>query len=422
MLLPAQREFILASDPYPALVAGFGSGKTAAGIARALAKKIQWKENDVAYYLPTFPLIEDIAFERFPELLERKGWDYKLNKSGGNPEIMFPGAGKIKFRSMEKPERIVGYEVGDSIVDELDTLPIKKARTVWQKIIARNRQKRRRQGKILLPGDPGWISNSVGVVTTPEGFRFVWEQWQKKRPKGYKLIHAKTMDNAANLPPDYIDNLIASYPANLIEAYLEGKFVNLTQGTVYTCFDRDLLKSEVTIDRDDKEPIHIGMDFNVGKMAAILHVLRNGKPHAADEIVNVLDTREMIKKIDRKYKDHPILVYPDASGGNRKSSNASESDIALLREAKYNVCVNPRNPAVKDRVISMQKAFENKLYRVNPDTCPNYVEALERQTYDDNGEPDKKSDFDHPNDAGGYFIAYKWPVVKQSFNLETLRA
>jgi hypothetical protein len=77
------------------------------------------------------------------------------------------------------------------------------------------------------------------------------------------------MDNAANLPQDYIENLIASYPANLIEAYLEGKFVNLTQGTVYTMFDRERCRSEVTVNRKEKEPMHIGMDFNVGKMAAI---------------------------------------------------------------------------------------------------------------------------------------------------------
>lgn len=418
MLLPAQRDFILAPEAYPALVAGFGSGKTAAGIARALAKKIQWRENDVAYYLPTFPLIEDIAFERFPELLDRKGWDYKLNKSGGTPSISFPGAGKILFRSMEKPERIIGYEVGDSIVDELDTLAINKARTVWQKIIARNRQKRKKNG-VILPKDAPGSHNSVGVVTTPEGFRFVWEMWQKKRPKGYRLIHAKTMDNAANLPHDYIENLIATYPANLIEAYLEGKFVNLTQGSVYTMFNRDLLRSEVEVQDDD--PLHVGMDFNVGKMAAVIHVLRNGKPHACDELVNVFDTPEMIKKLRKRYPERPILVYPDASGGNRKSSNASESDLALLKQAQFNVCVNTRNPAVKDRVLSMQKAFEDKWYRVNPDRCPNYVEALERQTYDDNGEPDKKSGFDHPNDAAGYFITYKRPVIKTTFNTETLR-
>jgi hypothetical protein len=60
----------------------------------------------------------------------------------------------------------------------------------------------------------------------------------------------------------------------------------------------------------------------------------------------------MIKKINEQVSGHPVLVYPDASGGNRKSSNASESDLSLLRTAKYNVCVNTRNPAVKDRVLS----------------------------------------------------------------------
>jgi hypothetical protein len=34
------------------------------------------------------------------------------------------------------------------------------------------------------------------------------------------------------LPTDYIDSLRASYPPQLIEAYLEGRFVNLNSGCV----------------------------------------------------------------------------------------------------------------------------------------------------------------------------------------------
>jgi hypothetical protein len=69
---------------------------------------------------------------------------------------------------MENPDAIVGYEVADSMVDELDTLPTAKANEVWNKIIARNRQKK-----------PDGTPNSVAVGTTPEGFRFVYEKWQK---------------------------------------------------------------------------------------------------------------------------------------------------------------------------------------------------------------------------------------------------
>jgi len=34
----------------------------------------------------------------------------------------------------------------------------------------------------------------------------------------------------------------------------------------------------------------------------------------------------------------------------------------------------------------------------------------------ENGEPDKKQDKDHMNDAGGYFIVYDYPVIKPASN------
>jgi hypothetical protein len=37
---------------------------------------------------------------------------------------------------------------------------------------------------------------------------------------------------------------------------------------------------------------------------------------------------------------------------------------------------------------------------------------FEQQAYDKNGEPDKKSGFDHQNDASGYPIAYEFPVIR----------
>lgn len=397
-LSSTQKAFATSKEIYPAFIGGFGSGKTAAAIARAMALKSHFPECDIAYYLPTYPLIEDIAFRRFPELLERKGYAYTLNKTSAY--IEFPNAGRIIFRTMENPQRIVGYEVAHSIVDELDTLPIEKARDAWNKIIARNRQ------KCSMP-------NTVAVATTPEGFRFVYERWQKNPAKGYVMFKAKTSDNASNLPEGYIDNLKASYPSNLLSAYLDGEFVNLTSGSIYHEFDRQLNGSKEAI--TSNEPIHVGMDFNVGNMSASIWVLRDGNPHAVDELTGVYDTPAMAEILKERYQGHSIYVYPDASGNSRKTNNASTSDIAILRQAGFTVLVNSVNPAVKDRILSFNAMIlsgsERKLF-VNADKCPGLVEALEKQCYDKNGEPDKHSGLDHIVDAAGYFIAYKFPIRK----------
>lgn len=403
-LTAPQWDFVEAADQFPAFVAGFASGKTHAATWRAIRLKLAYPKQSVAYYLPTYDLVRNIGYPRFAEILSAINVPHKINKT--EAEIEFGPFGRLIFRTMDTPERIIGYEVADSLVDELDTLPTQKARDVWNKIISRNRQKK-----------PDGSLNTVGVATTPEGFRFVYDRWVKNSAPGYRIIRASTMSNAANLPAGYVDSLKATYPSQLLAAYLDGEFVNLTAGSVYPAFDRHLNASRETI--KPLEPLHIGMDFNVSHMSASVHVLRDGQPHAVGEITDILDTPAMIVQIKRQFADHPIFVYPDASGGNRKSQNASESDISLLRQARFTVCNNPANPAIKDRVLSVNQLIEARTYRVNPDTCPALVESLEKQAYDKHGEPDKANGLDHIIDAAGYFIAYKYPI--QSRNITRLQ-
>ena len=79
----SQKSFVFSQEPFPAFVGGFGSGKTAAGIARIMRLKRYCPYQDVAYYLPTYPLIEDIAFQRFPALFEKNEIPFKLKPTKG---------------------------------------------------------------------------------------------------------------------------------------------------------------------------------------------------------------------------------------------------------------------------------------------------------------------------------------------------
>lgn len=401
-LTDPQFQLVATQAQFPAMVAGFGAGKTKALITRGLLKKSQYPKQNIAYYLPTFDLVRNIGFPRFSEELEALGAKWKLNKVFHTIDI--ENGGSIIFRSMDQPERIVGYEVADSLVDELDTLKTPQARTAWQKIIARNRQKK-----------PDGSINTAAVGTTPEGFRFTYEQWGKDVKAGYELIKASTYSNSRNLPDGYIASLEATYPANLLQAYLNGEFVNLTAGSVYAEFDRTLNHCHTVI--QDNEALHIGLDFNVTKMAAVIYVLRDTNPHAVMELTDVFDTPAMCQLIKSRYPNHQIFIYPDASGQARKSNNASESDLSILRQAGFTVLVNSRNPAVKDRVLSTNNMIHsqgNRRLFVNTDNCPGLTESFEKQAYDKNGEPDKSSGLDHVIDAATYFIAYKFPIASQA--------
>ena len=395
---------------YKALCAGFGLGKSWGGTAGIFDHFNKYPGITAGYFAPSYPMIRDIFFP----LVEEVGadWGYRVTVRTSDKEVdCYRGgryAGTVICRSMENPSSIIGFKIGHALVDEIDTMPIKKAEESWRKIIARMRYK--------VDG----LRNGIDVVTTPEGFRFVYNQFHKlpqERPdvaELYGLVRGSTYENAKNLPPDYISSLIASYPPQLISAYINGEFVNLTQGSVYTNFDR--IKSSTLETIKDGEPLHIGMDFNVTNMSAVVCVIRGDQIHAVRELVKVYDTPAMIEKITAGFPRHHVTVYPDASGDSRKSVNASDTDISLLRSAKFSVKVDKSNPRVKDRIMSVNAALSHDELFIHP-RCKETVLDFEQLTYDANGEPDKTLSRDHRADALGYLIHKLKPVVKPLTNI-----
>lgn len=413
-----QQEFYNSSASSIALVAGFGSGKTDIAMYRAIHTMFNYQQADILYAAPTFSLINDIWYPKVENYLDELGVKFHIHQS--KHIIKIKGCGKMFCRSMEHPQKMVGFEVLDAYLDEMDTLPLKKALEVYRKAKARCRQKIKTPKKIKrLFGNK---KNQILVTTTPEGFKATYELFKKNPIKNSQLIQMSTHSNKHNLPDDYIDELLATYPSQLIEAYINGRFVNLTQGTIYYSYDR--IKNRSIYSCREGEPLHIGMDFNVGNMSAVVHVVRNEKPHAVGEIINVLDTPKMINTISQKYGKHPITIYPDASGKNRNTTSAHITDIKLLKSI-FDVIVNPSNPSVRDRINSMNAMFCNakgeRRYYVNDYLCPNYSSCLEEQCYDDNGQPDKKNNIDHLPDGGGYFITKNYGINRPTAGGFTLR-
>ena len=409
-----QAKFLNMPNKFCAYVSGFGGGKTWAGCAKLSKHFWEFPKVNAGYFAPTYPQIRDIFYPTIEECAF--DWGFNVDIKTSNKEVHFYRGrvyhGTVICRSLDNPSSIVGFKIGHALVDELDTLPTDKARDAWRKVIARMRYK--------VDG----LKNGIDVTTTPEGFKFTYEQFAKEanstpeKGKLYGLIQASTYDNETNLPDGYIESLRLSYPPQLIEAYLNGQFVNLTSGAVYPDFDRVLNHSDETIKQGDT--LHIGMDFNVLKMACVVFVIRDGVPYAVDELVGVRDTPTMAKILNERYVGHEICIYPDASGQNTSSKNASLSDHDILRQHGLKVYVDNANPAIKDRLNAVNRlildSLGNRTVKINTRQCTELTEALEQQVYDNNGMPDKTSGHDHILDAFGYFLAYRYPISKPVTN------
>ena len=374
--------------------AGYGAGKTRALCAKAVMLAAANQGYIGAVMEPTGPLIRDIWQTDFDDFLEAYSIPYTFRASP-LPEYMLhlPGGDtKILCRSFENWTRIIGLNLAWVLADEIDTVTPSIANRAFPKILGRLRSGNIRQ---------------FGAASTPEGFRWMWntfgsEDAQQRADR--RLIHMRTADNP-HLPPDFIERLQANYDPSLLRAYLDGEFVNLTTGQVYDRFDR--AKHVVTDLPDlDREPLRVGLDFNVGNMSAVIAIRQANSLLVIDEISGAHDTDAIGQELTRRYPGRRIYGYPDASGGNR-STNATQTDIQILES--YGISnQSPRaNPPVRDRVAAVQALLENGKGQVRlqiHSSCKRLIECLELQSYTERGEPDKDAGHDHMNDALGYVV------------------
>jgi len=376
------------------LSAGYGAGKTRALAAKSVTLALANQGFIGCVMEPTGPLVRDIWQNDFESFLEAYEVPYTFRASP-LPEYVLhlPGGDtKILCRSFENWSRIIGLNLAWVLADEIDTVTPAIAAKAFPKILGRLRAGNVRQ---------------FGAASTPEGFRWMWSTFgseEAQQRDDRKLIRMRSADNPY-LPQDFIERLQANYDPSLLQAYLEGQFCNLTTGQVYDRFDRN---KHVTKEIPDvsREPLRVGLDFNVGNMSAVIGVRLGENLLLIDEISGANDTDAMAQEIQLRADGRQVYIYPDASGGNR-STNASRTDIQILESYGFSNQSPKANPPVRDRVASVQALLENGKGQVRLQiaaNCKRTIECLELQSYTESGAPDKDAGYDHMNDALGYLV------------------
>jgi hypothetical protein len=403
-LTEPQAEFVFSDKAYPAMIAGFGSGKSQAATLRLVHLAASDPGIDVSHFFPTYRLAKRRGFTGAIEHLRKLRIPYKVNKS--DLTIHLPSLDStIYLETYSDPDAIVSFEVAHIVVDELDTLPKEQAEYVWQKIVERARQQCKHP-----------CGNTIGCVTTPDQGTggFCYETWGDGQhiDNGYHYIKAGTRSNKF-LPPGYADQIALNYDPIMAEAFLEGSWVSFTRNKVYHFFNRTKHHTDRAL-TDADTVLHVGLDFNVGGTCASVWLIENNMPTAVDEFVSQ-HTQDFLLKVARYKKDgRRIIVYPDASGDNA-STNASMTDIQMIRSAGYPIDAPASNPDIRDSVNACNSLFSHDKIKINTTKCPRLTNAIESQGYDKKGKPEKFDE--HPsvddwNDGMRYFINRKFPIIR----------
>jgi hypothetical protein len=402
-------------------VCGRRFGKTFLGkaeIRRAARLAAQWNvstEDEIWYCAPTFKQAKRVFWKRLKQAIPPSWRASKPNET--ECSITTKAGHVIRIVGLDAYDNLRGSGLFFALVDEWADCVY----AAWEEVL----RPMLSTCKFTIDGELR-VGGHALRIGTPKGFNHCYDSYldgQGREPDHKSWLY--TSIDGGNVPPEEIEAARRKMdPRTFRQEYL-ASFENY-QGVIYYCFDRRKNHTDDTVKPGDA--LHIGMDFNVGKMAGVVYVIRDDMPRAVDEFAEVFDTPAMIQKIKERYKQagqqHDITIYPDASGQNRKTSGASESDLSLLRAAKFSVVVDATNPAVKDRINSMNamlcNTYDERRFLVNTNKCQKYTLCLERQVYDKKGEPDKKGGFDHMNDAGGYFITKRWPITKRTASVSAM--
>ena len=400
-LLPHQHALISDTETkILGLVSGFGAGKSFAVARKAVLLSMANPGCDSIVCEPNHPLLTQILIPELKTALDFFEVPYEFKSSESIFYCQIEGkVTRIICKSMESYERLIGINASHVILDEFDTAKPEVAYQAYIKLLGRIRVGNIRQ---------------MVIVSTPEGFRAMYRIFVEEAGEGKKLLKAKTTDNY-HLPADYIDTMRSQYPAELIEAYLNGEFTNLTSGVVYTQFDRTL--NDTSMEDDGRSDIHIGIDFNVGAMSGVACIIKDQKCYAVREFIGLFDTPELVDTLERAYSGRKVICYPDAAGAARKSVDGDSSDIKLLKQAGFTIRVDSKNPPIMNRVNSTNTLFNNAIGTrrlfVNTNDCVELTKALEQQSYDKNTNlPDKKNGHDNNGiDALSYLVYKLFPIT-----------
>ena len=195
----------------------------------------------------------------------------------------------------------------------------------------------------------------------------------------------------------------------------EGTFLTWS-GIIYYALDlqHNVQRFELP---DDVTILHIGQDFNIDPMVAIICFIKDNIIYVYDEIqIWSSNTDEICQEIHYRYPNKKIFSYPDPSAKARRSSSGGRTDISILQNNGFVVKAPNKHMPVRDRI----NAVNSKLCSgtgirgliIHP-KCKNLLNTLSKIVYKAGTSiPDKSHGLDHHPDALGYLVSYLYPVLR----------
>lgn len=432
-LRPAPGQLGYANSPhrFNVVPAGRRSGKTERAkrklIRRALTLNGITHDDTPRFFAaaPTRDQAKRIYWEDLKKLSKPYQWG---RPSETELTIRLITGAEIVVVGMDKPERIEGSPWDGGVLDEYANM---KAQA-WGANV-----------RPALSDRLGWCD----LIGVPEGRNHYYDAYQSAQAEMMERGPASewgayTWKSVEVLPTSEVEQGRRDLDALTFEQEYEASFVNF-EGRAYYSFT-DANKARLRERYNPKQPLIFCLDFNVAPGVAVACQelpLPSGQIGTAVIgevwIENNSNTPAVCRKLLTDWGKHEgnVQVYGDQTGGQRKSSGVLGSDWDLAKKTlkdgepelngfggRVSFHIKSDNPAERARVNAVNSrtlAADGTIrLMVDPTHAPHVVRDLEgvRTLKGGSGEIDKKIDLrlTHISDALGYYIDYRFPLVKNT--------
>lgn len=394
-LTKPQTKIFDSQSRFRAVVAGRRFGKTFLSTGEILKAAVSGKNKNCWYVAPTYGAAKEIAWDM---LIDSIPVEYISKTNETALTIKLINGSTISLKGAEKPNNLRGRALDFVVLDEFaDMRP-----EAWYEVLRPSLSDRHTEEsptRALFIGTPKGRNHFYDLWAAGINGQDEWQSFQFTTLQG------------GNVPQEEVEQARIDLDERTFNQEYCAEFVTY-QGLIYYGFDRELSVLDVA---DNGGTLHIGMDFNLDPMSAVVCQRQGEDIMVIDEVCMFgSNTDEMVDEIKARYPNRQIIIYPDPASRQRKTSAGGRTDLSILQNAGFSVKVKKSHALVRDRINAVNsrlKSSNGKRHLFVAPKCKQTIKSLERQTYKEGtSQPDKDGGYDHMNDALGYLVETMFPI------------
>lgn len=413
---PIQNQYMVDDHRFSIVAAGRRSRKTLIGVRKVLYRAMLNKGQKFFLGAPTHQQAKMIFWlSEFTGMTRILPAALVMQRSDSDLWIRLPNMSEIHVVGLDKPQRIEGQPWHGCLITEFaDLKPTAWGANIRPLLSDTN-------GFAILDGVPEGRNHyfnhalyaSGGAI--PQTLPQVGAYAENPNDPDWCFYSWYSADV---LTPEEIEAVKRELDERTFRQEYEGSFEG-EEGRAYYAFNHANIIPDAPAPKT--EIVHIGMDFNVDPMTAVLCDVQGDTVTQFDEIyLRHSNTYEMADHIIHSKGIDPsrCIIYPDATGG-AESSNATQSDLKILKQKGFKVRAHEANPRQRDRIAAVNtrcRATDGRVRYFVQRHCVKTINDLNRVQCLPDGRLDKTQEAEnltHVSDALGYLIAFLFPVGKR---------